>query len=226
MFYGVVICGSQYRKKKFELFALSLLGRYASIEVKNFESKESPDFQDSVNSIGIEVTKNDEGAKFWKDLEKVKRPVPDSKIKKFNKKFLRNGGRICDKKTAGIIFGNQDDGFDFNKNHYYIIPSYPDDFSEVNKSIECKLKKLNNNYNHEISDNRLFVLSSSMVTRDMVEEELKEMVTIQQEYKRKFSMVYVWLSEDLYIFDLVNLKWEKIKIDNDYFQKSWEKHCG
>lgn len=212
--------GHNIEKKKFELFALSLLGRYANIDVKNFESKESPDWQDKVNSIGIEITQNDEGAKFWKDLEKVKRPVPDSKIKKFNKKFLQNGGRIYDKKTAGIIFGNQDDGFGFSKNYYYIIPVYPDDFSEVNKSIECKLKKLNNNYNPEISDNRLFVLSSSMVTRDMVEEELKEMVTIQQEYKRKFSMVYVRLSEDLCIFDLVNLKWKKVKIENDYFQKS------
>ncbi|HOZ55247.1 MAG TPA: hypothetical protein PK993_04320 [Clostridia bacterium] len=207
-------------KKYFELFAFKLLKEYIQIDIDKFEDKEEPDWQDLKNSIGIEVTRNSEGTKFWRDLENVKKPVPDSKIKQFNKKFEKNGGRVITPELARIIFGeNYRDSFGFNENYFYIIPVYNDDFSYVNKSINEKLEKLNDHYNSEILDNRLFIFTPILVTKEEAENELVKINNIQKDAKRKFNIIYVCLLHEIYIFDLNKNNLEKIIMDKEEFEK-------
>ena len=79
-------------KKYFELFALKILKEYQNLEMEKFIQAEKPDWQDLDSSIGIEITRNSVGTKFWSDLEKVKKPIID--IEEFNRKFKKNGGTI------------------------------------------------------------------------------------------------------------------------------------
>ncbi len=64
-------------KKYFELFALKLLEKYINIDINDFADKEEPDWQNEINSVGIEVTRNSLGTKFWRELEKVDKPISD-----------------------------------------------------------------------------------------------------------------------------------------------------
>lgn len=158
---GMINMKHDNEKKYFELYALKILNKYANLEIENLKHDEKPDWQDVINSIGIEITRNSEGTQFWCELEKVKKPISDKKIEQFNKRFEKNGGSVIPIERAKIIFNDNEikDGFGFNDKYFYIIPCYNNDFSEVNKSIKDKLKKLNEIYNTDIKDNRLFIFT-------------------------------------------------------------------
>ena len=79
------------KKKYFELFALKILKEYQNVEIEKLIHDEKPDWQDINNSIGVEITRNSIGTQFWSELEKVKKPIPDKDIEKFNKRFRKNG---------------------------------------------------------------------------------------------------------------------------------------
>lgn len=204
-------------KKYFELLALMLLKEYTKIDINNFENKEEPDWQDEKNGVGIEVTNTNEGRQFWEELEKVKKPVPDNKIKNFNKRFEKNGGRVIPQELAKIIFGenHSKDSFGFNEKYFYIIPCYNDDFSTVNKSISIKTLKLNKNYNLNIKDNRLFIFTPILVTKEMLENELTVILKKQDEFEKKFNVIYICLLSDLYIFNINKKKCEHIKMQKE-----------
>ena len=205
-------------KKYFELFALKILKEYQNLEMEKFIQAEKPDWQDLDSSIGIEITRNSVGTKFWSDLEKVKKPIID--IEEFNRKFKKNGGTIIPIEQARIIFNDKDikDGFGFNDNYFYIIPSYNDDFSEINRIINKKLKKLNNNYK-EMIDNRLFVFSPIYANEEMIKNELQSIVNIQEGMERKFDIVYVCLLNKLIVFNIKEDSWKCIKMDREIFDK-------
>lgn len=204
-------------KKYFEKFALNLLKEYKNIDISNFEHKEKPDWQDETNSIGIEVTRDSIGTKFWADLEKVKdKKIPDKKIKDFNKKFEKNGGRILDKEIASIM-GIEKCSFGYNDRFVYIIPSYSDDFGRVNKKIEEKINKLNDIYEKKIQDNRLFIFSPILINKEMADEELIEIKNIQLNSRRKFNIIYVCILHEIYTFDFIKNKWDVIKMDENQF---------
>ncbi len=76
-------------KKYFELFALKLLEKYINMDIKKFEDKEEPDWQNEIMSVGIEVTRNSLGTKFWRELENVQKLNSDKQINKFNKRFKK-----------------------------------------------------------------------------------------------------------------------------------------
>jgi len=205
-------------KKYFELFALKILKEYQNLEMEKFIQAEKPDWQDLDSSIGIEITRNSVGTKFWSDLEKVKKPIID--IEEFNRRFKKNGGTIIPIEQARIIFNDKDikDGFGFNDNYFYIIPSYNDDFSEINRIINKKLKKLNNNYK-EMIDNRLFVFSPIYANEEMIKNELQSIVNIQEGMERKFDIVYVCLLNKLIVFNIKEDSWKCIKMDREIFDK-------
>lgn len=206
-------------KKYFERFAINLLKKYINIDISTFKNLEKPDWQDEFNSIGIEVTRDSIGTKFWADIEKVQgKKIADKDLKKFNSRFKANGGRIITKETATII-GIKKCSFGFNDRYVYIIPSYTDDFKRINKIIEGKTKKLNKNYNKTISDNRLFVFSPILVNRESVEEELIEMKNIQNEYGRKFNIIYVCILHKLYIFNIEENNVGIVEMDKEEFNK-------
>ena len=96
------------KKKYFELFALKILKEYQNVEIEKLIHDEKPDWQDINNSIGIKITRNSIGTQFWSELEKVKKPIPDKDIEKFNKRFRKNGGRVIPIEQARIIFNDKD----------------------------------------------------------------------------------------------------------------------
>lgn len=208
-----------YEKKYFERFAINLLKKYINIDISNFKDLEKPDWQDEFNSIGIEVTRDSVGTKFWADIEKVQgKKIADKDLKKFNNRFKANGGRIVTKQTASII-GIKQCSFGFNDRYVYIIPSYTDDFKRINEIIEDKTKKLNNDYNETIIDNRLFVFSPILVNTKMIEEELIQMENIQKEYDRKFNVIYVCILHEIYIFNIKESKVGILEMDEEEFNK-------
>ncbi len=207
-------------KDYFELFALKILKEYQKVDIDKLKHKERPDWQDIDNSIGIEITRNSTGTQFWSELEKVNKPISDKDIEKFNKRFKKNGGSVIPIEHARIIFNDKDkkDGFGFNEKYFYIIPSYNDDFSEVNRSLKKKLKKLNEIYK-EMHDNRLFIFSPIYANKKMIENELQNIINIQNEKKRKFNIIYVCLLHKLIIFNLNENNWKCIQMDKDVFNK-------
>ena len=208
------------KKKYFELFALKILKEYQNVEIEKLIHDEKPDWQDINNSIGIEITRNSIGTQFWSELEKVKKPIPDKDIEKFNKRFRKNGGRVIPIEQARIIFNDKDkkDSFRFNEKYFYIITVYNDDFSEINRSLKEKLKKLNEIYK-EMNDNRLFIFSPIYANKEMIENELKNIINIQNDKKRKFNIVYVCLLHELLVFNLNENDWKCIQMDKDVFNK-------
>lgn len=171
-------------KNYFELFALKILKEYQNVDIDKLIHDEKPDWQDINNSIGIQITRNSTGTQFCSELEKVKKPIPDKSIEKFNNRFRKNGGSVIPIEQARIIFNDKEikDSFGFNDKYLYIIPSYNDDFSEINKSLTEKLKKLNDIYK-EMQDNRLFIFSPIYATDKMIENELQSIIKIQSEKK-------------------------------------------
>lgn len=207
-------------KKYFELFALKILKEYQNVEIEKLIHDEKPDWQDINNSIGIEITRNSIGTQFWSELEKVKKPISDKDIEKFNKRFRKNGGSVIPIEQARIIFNDKEvkDSFGFNDKYIYIIPSYNDDFSEINKSLTEKLKKLNDIYK-EMRDNRLFIFSPIYATEKMIENELQSIIKIQSEKKRKFNIVYVCLLHELIIFNIKENSYKCIQMDKEVFDR-------
>lgn len=176
------------KKKYFELFALKILKEYQNVEIEKLIHDEKTDWQDINNSIGIEITRNSIGTQFWSELEKVKKPILDKDIEKFNKRFRKNGGRVIQIEQARIIFNDKykKDSFGFNEKYFYIIPVYNDDFSEINRSLKEKLKKLNEIYK-EMKDNRLFIFSPIYANKEMIENELQNIINIQNDKKKKIQ---------------------------------------
>ena len=207
-------------KKYFELFALKILKEYQNVEIEKLIHDEKPDWQDINNSIGIEITRNSIGTQFWSELKKVKKPISDKDIEKFNKRFRKNGGSVIPIEQARIIFNDKDkkDSFGFNEKFFYIIPVYNDDFLEVNRSLKEKLKKLNEIYK-EMNDNRLFIFSPIYANKEMIENELQNMINIQNEEKRKFNIVYVCLLHELLVFNLNENDWKCIQMDKEVFDR-------
>lgn len=213
-------------KDYFELFALKILKEYQNVDIDKLIHDEKPDWQDINKSIGIEITRNSTGTQFWSELEKVKKPIPDKSIEKFNNRFRKNGGSVIPIEQARIIFNDKDkkDSFGFNEKYFYIIPSYNDDFSEVNRSLKEKLKKLNDIYK-EMQDNRLFIFSPIYATEEMIEDELQSIIKVQSNNKRKFNIVYVCLLYKLLVFNLNENNWKCIQMDIDVFNKLSEEAC-
>lgn len=206
-------------KKYFEKFAINLLERYINIDISNFKSCERPDWQDELNNIGIEVTRDSIGTKFWADIEKVEgKKIPDKDLKKFNSKFKANGGRIITKELASII-GIEKCIFGFNDKYVYIVPSYNNGFERINEIIINKTKKLNTNYKETIKDNRLFIFSPILIKGKMPEEELNEIIKIQKEYNRNFNIIYVCILHEIYIFNMNIDKWNLIEMNKEEFNK-------
>ena len=208
-------------KDYFELFALKILKEYQNVNIDKLINDEKPDWQDISNSIGIEITRNSTGTQFWNELEKVNKPIPDKNIEKFNKKFRRNGGRVITIEEARIIYNDKGikDSFGFNEKYFYIIPSYDDDFSIVNKSIKEKVKKLNDIYSKNIKDNRLFIFSPIFALEENLDNELQSIITIQSDNKIKFNIVYVCLLHKLLVFNVKEKNWKCIQMDKEIFDK-------
>lgn len=206
-------------KKYFERFAINLLKKYINMDISSFKNLEKPDWQDKFNNIGIEVTRDSIGTKFWADIEKVQgKKIADKDLKRFNRRFKGNGGRIITKEMASII-GIKKCSFGFNDRYVYIIPSYTDDFKRIDRIIVEKTKKLNKNYNKTISDNRLFIFSPILVNREIVEEELVQIKNIQNEYDRRFNIIYVCTLYNIYIFNIKENKVGIVEMDKEEFNK-------
>ena len=91
-------------------------------------------------------------------------------------------------------------------------------FSEINKSITEKVKKLNSIYK-EMQDNRLFIFSPIYATEKMIDNELQNIIKIQSEKKRKFNIVYVCLLHELIVFNIKENSYKCIQMDKEVFDR-------
>ncbi|MCI8486992.1 MAG: hypothetical protein HFJ20_08115 [Clostridia bacterium] len=208
-------------KKYYEKLALKLLKYTLDIDITNFKDKEEPDWHNDKDSVGIEVTIVDESLRFYRELEKVDK-VDANKVKKFNKRYIKNGGRIITKKEADCM--GLECSFKFNDNYVYIIPAYDNNFENINKAIKNKTEKLNNNYKL-FKQNGLFIFSHIRTRKELFKEELNEIIKIQSKSEKKFDFIYICLTDCIVIFDLKNnvcnvKEFDKNKFNNIAFEIS------
>lgn len=187
-------------KKYYEQLALKILEFVVYIDVANLKNKEEPDWHNDKDSVGIEITIADESLRFYRELEKVDK-VDTNKVKKFNKRYIRNGGRVITKQEAYCI--GIECSFKFNNNYVYIIPAYDNNFENINKAIKNKTEKLNKNYKL-FNQNNLFVFSHIRTRKELFQEELNEIIEIESKFEKKFNFIYICLTDCIAIFDLEN----------------------
>ena len=70
-----------------------------------------------------------------------------------------------------------------------------------------------------MNDNRLFIFSTIYANKEMIENELQNIINIQNDKKRKFNIVYVCLLHELLVFNLNENDWKCIQMDKDVFNK-------
>ncbi len=148
----------------------------------------------------------------------MKKWINQFQINKFNKRFKKNGGRVITIEQARIIFQDEDirDGFGFHEKYLYILPVYGNDFSKINNSIEDKLNKY---YDEKLQDNRLFIFTPIHIRKEMVEAEIIKINNIQEEYKRKFNIIYICTLNELCMLDLKDYNFELIQMEKENFKQ-------
>lgn len=199
-------------KEYYEQLALNLLESILRIDVSNFDDYEEPDWQNDKDSIGIEITRDDESLKFYKELENVDK-VNTVEVEKFNKRYRKNGGTVMTKGEAKSI--GIEGGSEFNENYVYIIPSYNNNFDDINNKIKNKIKKLNNNYKL-FKQNNLFIFSHIRTKKELFKEELDKIIEIQSE-NNKFDFIYICLTDCIVTFDLNNKIYNVKEFDKSKF---------
>lgn len=210
-------------KKYYEELAFNLLKAILDVDITNFNNYDRPDLQNVKDSIGIEVTRADESLGFYEQLERIDK-VDADKTKQFNKKFIKNGGRVISKKEADCI--GIECSFKLNENYVYIIPCNNNNFEKINEVIENKIKKINNNDNYKLfKQNDLFVFSHIRTRKELFQGELNKITEIQSKFEKKFDFIYICLTNCIVIFNLKNnsyniKKFDKNKYNNIAFEIS------
>ncbi len=192
----------------FEYLIKNILLHYKIVE-GNFIKSECPDFISQ--NIGLEIMRADETVKFNGFINKY----PKEKIrniKKFNKHFEENGGRVLKKTDIVVKLLNLVDTFYYHENYVYIIPSYKDDFTFINKKIKNKIDKLNTIYDFHVKTYYLGILTSIYATEKMIQEELVVLTEMCKKNSKHFDKIIIIFLDKICIFDLLYNKY--IIIDN------------
>ena len=182
-----------------EKFALNVLNKICGIDTSNFIKGESPDWQNEIQSIGIEVTIEDDSIKFFAELENL--DVDKIKDKeKFRKRYIENGGYAIPKETAQILNITHSQ-IDIGDDYIYLTYSDKDNFDKVNIRIKQKLEKLNKNFK-VYEHNWLIVFTPTYATNEMLNEELQKLNVICKKYQHTYSIIYMIFGEEIVEFNL------------------------
>lgn len=182
----------------FEYLVKNIL-QYFNIIDKDLRKHEKPDFIN--DNIGLEITRADESIKFQGFILKYQKKGI-SNIRKFNRNFERYGGKVLNNTNPIVKLLGLKDYYNFSKDYTYINPVYHDNFDVVNKSIECKLYKLNSGYDI-IKHVYLGIFTTIYVCEDSIKDELVKILEIQAKYDKNFEKIIIVFLDKIIEFDFV-----------------------
>lgn len=175
---------------------------------------DKPDLQEINHNIGIEVTRavdqtEEEILGLYAGIIHNQVRDKDSAIEAINKhsRSIRVNGKTIKQHL-------------FSDGRLSVLPG-KDNFDLIIKEYQRKIDKLNNNY--KIFDsNYLFVYSDILADDSMIRTAMESMKDISHNkklYKYKFDIVYIFVTEHMYILDLLHDKYEIVDVD---FQYEWK----
>lgn len=195
----------------FEYLVKNVLQHF-NIIGKDLRKYERPDFINS--NMGLEITRADKTLEFQGFILSCQKNIVGN-IRTFNKNFEKRGGKVLKKTDSLVKLLGLKDTYHFNDNYVYINPVYSDNFDFVNKSIECKLYKLNSGYDI-IKRVYLGIFTTIYVCEDSIKDELAKILEIQAKYDRNFEKIIIIFLDKIIEFDLVKNKYRIINnINND-----------
>lgn len=196
----------------FEYLVKNMLQNYNIVD-NNLQKSEQPDFKNK--TIGLEITRADQTLDFEGFISKYNKDNIGN-IRKFNKNFEKLGGRVLEKTDPIVRILDLHDTFHYHEDYIYIIPSYSNEFSYVNKKIKDKLKRLNSIYDNKIEHYYLGIFTPIYIFEEnTIREELDEIVNIQSHYNKKFEKVIVVFIDKICEFNLLNNTYNIIENTNE-----------
>ena len=202
-------------KDFFEHLIKNILLYYNIIE-GDFIKSECPDFVSK--DIGLEITRADETLKFDGFINKYPKEKIDN-IEKFNKHFEENGGKVFKKTDVIVKLLNLVDTFYYHEDYVYIIASYKNNFSFINKKISNKIDKLNTIYDLNIKTYYLGVFTTVYATEEMIQEELVVLNEMNKNKSKQFDKIIIIFLDKICIFDLTCNKYKIIDEVNKEINK-------
>ncbi len=193
----------------FEYYVKNILQHFNLIN--EVTKDESPDWISFDKTIGLEITKADETEDFSGYVEKYGHN--HGKISKFNKNYVKRGGRVF-KKTDPIVKILNLQSSPYHEDYIHIIPGYNNNFDFTNRMIKNKLDKLNDKYK-EFPKYYLGIISTIHIFDHDLNIELDELNRIQSTYIKIFSRIYIICFNKLLIFDLDNYSYNAIDLTKE-----------
>lgn len=145
---------------------------------------ERPDLKSIILDVGIEVTTSENKKQI--EAENLYSKIKYGTIKN-EKKALNKIETLGVKYNKGILLG---------------IPGQ-DSFDEVESSFEEKLNNMNTEGFGIFRNNYLLIYSSIYGTREMIDETIEKMCTMQENKRYQFQKVYIVVPYYVYVCDLV-----------------------
>lgn len=182
----------------YESLAKVVLEKLLPDEFEKLEIKDKPDLQNTKKNIGIEVTRaiNSVQAKNESLYLKISYNLArnnEKAIKTINSSYkprsmIINGKEIRepDRYNEGILVG---------------IPE-EDNFKRILESFSEKINRLNSGEYKIFLNNYLFVFSEILANQEMIDQAISDMQNLQSQYEKKFSKVFVYVPEEMYVLNL------------------------
>lgn len=197
-----------------EIKIKNLLFLHQQIE-SDFVKSESPDF--IKDNLGLEVTQVDTklGLSFFSDEQKEKQDrLKRNNVKKYNKKYIKAGGRIIRKKSP-LFFKPEE--FDENGNIYLSASiSYDKSFKEALENKLIRLQKYTG------IDNCYLAISAPFKITKQVIDDFNNIIQKEQEYDKKYDIIFLITNEHIVKFYSNNEKPELTLLSKDNCNKATE----
>jgi hypothetical protein len=230
---------SEYNKQ-FEKLASYILIKYCAYRYKELEHKDRPDLHDTIDNIGVEVTRSGNYEKSKKGIDFEAESLFLEIMNKNREDLSPNQIRKLEKCEA--------EGYDFDEfEGHGISTSVGDAYWNTNdnilNSIKSKIDKLNNSGHSGYQDFEqydLFIFSDLLVdikttctidikTTEIISVEnnielfklIDKISELQKDKTRKYSIVYIYNISKLYALDIHNRKYRifSIKLSSDEIEK-------
>lgn len=230
---------SKYNKQ-FEKSASYILKKYCAYRYKELEHKDRPDLHDTIDNIGVEVTRSGHYEKskkgidfeaeslFLEIMDRKREDLSPDQIRKLEKCEAK-GYTFDEFEGHGISMSTGDAYWNTNDN--------------ILDSIKSKVDKLNNSSHSGYQDFEqydLFIFSDLLVdiqTTCTINVETKELISmedkielfnlinkiseLQKDKTRKYSIVYIYCISRLYALDINNHKYRifSVELSSDEIEK-------
>lgn len=155
--------------------------------------KDKPDLQSSNYCLGVEVTKASETEildHLYVDYNQNRVRCKSKTLKQIEEK----GGKILE---SGVLLSKSKDSL-----------------SLILSAHSQKLSKLNSKNYRDMEETNLFIFSEIYLYEEMLLSALNNMVENSLKYNQMYKNIYVSVPNYLYIFDIIQKKYQKIDIDS------------